>query len=363
MNQDLVHPLVSSSTANLLGLLSTFGCDAKYLPRALFLLTMTMLRQPFRWMAAAGYSRRIRRQQIEPPPIFIIGHWRSGTTHLQNLMSRDPQFARVTLLQAAMPHEFLIVPASIKGRLGGMLPPTRLMDNVPVAADVPWEEELALTSVGRLSFYHVSFFPRCMGRIFDEAVLFEDGDTDLIDTWKRQYLHFLRKVQLVQPGRPLLLKNPANTARIVLLKEMFPGSRFVHIHRDPYRVFASSVHLYLKAQEAWGLHSTDRDSVARHILDSYPKLMNAFFVQREGLSDDELVEIGFRSLQEDPLATLGTIYDHLGIEGFDAAVPEFERYIDSQRDYKKNDLPLAAHEQDEVARRWNDVFDRLGYAV
>jgi len=363
MNQDLVHPLVSSSTGNLLNLFRTYGCEAKFVPRALLLLTMTMFRLPMRWVAAARYSGRIRRQKIEPPPIFIIGHWRSGTTHLQNLMSRDPQFARVTLLQAAMPHEFLILPDSMRGRIGGMLPPTRLMDNVPVAADVPWEEELALTSVGRLSFYHVSFFPKRMGRIFDEAVLFSNGDAELIDIWRRQYLHFLRKVQLEQPGLPLLLKNPANTARIVLLKEMFPGCRFIHIHRDPYKVFVSSVHLYLKAQEAWGLQATDRDLVVRHVLDSYPMLMDAFFAQRDVLGDGELVDVGFRSLQEDPIGTLANIYSELGIGGFDAAVPHFEDYVDSQRDYKKNRLPLAANEKDAVSQRWKGVFDRLGYPV
>ncbi len=363
MNQDLVHPLVSSSTANLLALISSYGCDAKYVPRALYLLLMTVMRLPVRWTAAARFAGRIRNQPIEPPPIFIIGHWRSGTTHLQNLMSRDPRFARVTLLQAAMPHEFLILPNSIKGRIGGMLPPTRLMDNVPVAADVPWEEELALTSVGRLSFYHVSFFPRRMGRIFNDAVLFDDGDVGLIETWKRQYLHFLRKVQLEQPGRPLLLKNPANTARITLLKQMFPGCRFIHIHRDPYKVFASSVHLYLKAQEAWGLQSTERDRVARHILESYPLLMNAFFDQRGDLGEDELVDVGFRSLQEDPIGTLAGIYRDLGMADFGAARPYFEEYLESQRDYKKNRLPLAANEKELVAHRWREVFDRLGYAI
>ena len=358
-----MHPLVSSSFANLVRVTSAYGCEAKYVPRLLYLRVMTLLRQPAIWLAAARFNRRIERQPIEPPPIFIIGHWRSGTTHLQNIMSRDPQFGRVTLLQAAMPHEYPILPAAMKARLGRMLPATRLMDNVPIAADVPWEEELALTSVGRLSFYHVSFFPRCMERIFNEAVLFDNGNPDLIATWKRHYLHFLRMIQLEQPGMPLLLKNPANTARVSLLREMFPGARFIHLHRNPYKVFTSSVHLYLKAQEAWGLQSTDRDLVVQHVLDSYPKLMNAYFEQRKGLNDGALVEIDFKSLQTDPIGTLSTVYRHLAIPDFDAALPRFKDYLESQRHYKKNDLPLSASDKETVAHRWKDVFEQLGYTV
>lgn len=363
MNQELMHPLVASSFTNLLGLVRAYGCEPRFIPRLLYLMLTTIVRSPVIWTASAVYGRRTRRQQIEPPPVFIIGHWRSGTTHLQNVMSCDPQFGRVTLLQAAMPHEFLLLTEGMKKRIGSMLPSKRLMDEVPIAAEVPWEEELALTAVGRLSFYHVSFFPKCMGQVFREAVLFDGGSAKLIKTWKRQYTDFLRKIQFAQPGKRLLLKNPANTARINLLREMFPDAQFIHLHRDPYKVFASSVHLYLKAQEAWGLHSTDRNMIIEHVLASYPQLMNAFFEQREGLSKRELVEVDFRSLQQEPIKTLSKIYDQLELPHFDAAVPHFEKYLDSQRNYRKNRLPLTEEERKTVANRWRDVFERLGYPV
>ena len=84
------------------------------------------------------------------------------------------------MLQAAMPNDFLGFPSFLKAGLGRLFPRQRLMDNVPVDADVPWEEEMALTAVGRLSFYHVSFFPRRMAQVFQEAVLFGNGNPDLV---------------------------------------------------------------------------------------------------------------------------------------------------------------------------------------
>lgn len=361
MNQGLMHPLAASSFLNLLALVKAYGCDARFAPRLLYLMAVTLSRQPVMWAADAVYGRRLARQPIEPPPIFIIGHWRSGTTHLQNLLSCDPQFGRVTLLQAAMPHEYLLLPAFVKDRLGRMLPPRRLMDDVPVAADVPWEEELALTATSRLSFYHVSFFPRCMDRVFDEAVMLDGGDARRVAEWQRHYLAFLKKVQFLQPGLRLLLKNPANTARVGLLRRMFPGAQFIHIHRNPYKVFASSVHLYQKAQEAWGLHATSREAIVRHVLRIYPELMHAFFARRGELGDRELVELSFQSLQSDPLGTLQRIYRGLALPGFDAAAPRFQAYLESQRNYRKNNLPLSEPERDAVARRWGDIFEQLGY--
>jgi hypothetical protein len=103
--------------------------------------------------------------------------------------------------------------------------------------------------------------------------------------------------------------------------------------------------------------------IAEHVLTSYPQLMNAFFEQREGLSDRELVEVDFRSLQQEPIETLSTIYRQLSLPDFDAAVPHFEEYLESQRNYRKNSLPLRAGERKAVAERWRDMFERLGYPV
>ena len=39
------------------------------------------------------YGRRIAAAEITQPPIFIIGHWRSGTTYLHELMVCDERLA------------------------------------------------------------------------------------------------------------------------------------------------------------------------------------------------------------------------------------------------------------------------------
>src|SRR5262245_20250114 len=44
----------------------------------------------------ALYGHRIRATQIDPDPVFIIGHWRSGTTYMHELMSHDERFVTPT---------------------------------------------------------------------------------------------------------------------------------------------------------------------------------------------------------------------------------------------------------------------------
>ena len=359
----MLHPLSSSSLPNLVRLFGRYGCAPRYLPRATLMALACLLRQPLAILESVCYRRKLKVQTIDPPPIFIVGHWRSGTTHLQNLLSQDPQFGRVTLLQASMPNDFLLMPEIVADLLQRLLPKKRLMDEVPVSVDAPWEEEMALASTGMLSFYHVSFFPKHIEKIFDRAVMLKGGDPNLVAEWRRQYLAFLSKVQFAQSNKQLLLKNPANTARIPLLQAMFPGARFIHIHRNPYKVFASTIHLYLSVQREWGLQSPNRNRVVQHILRSYPLLMAAWIRDRDGLGAGHFTELSFSELQGRPLKTLQDIYTALGLDGFDAAQPYFQRYLTSQQDYRKNCLELSGQERQQASQQWHSIFDQLGYPI
>lgn len=40
-------------------------------------------------------------------PVFIIGHWRSGTTFIHNVLSKDPQFGYCSTYQTVFPHLML----------------------------------------------------------------------------------------------------------------------------------------------------------------------------------------------------------------------------------------------------------------
>lgn len=358
----LTHPLGSSSFSNLVKMFARYGCEARYLPRLLGVGSICLLRQPVFWYESIRYQKRINHQARPESPVFVIGHWRSGTTHLQNLLSVDRQFASVTLREAAMPHDFLTLGKLIQSGFEKSIPKKRLMDNVAVAADSAWEEELALVSTSPMSFYHVSFFPKGNERIFRDSILFDGNKPELIDQWRRDYIWFLKKVSLIKGHKRFLLKNPANTARIRLLLELFPDAKFIHIKRDPYQVFRSTVHLYYEAQKEWGFHRVNREAIVEHVLSSYPLLMEAYTEQYPSIPSGNFAELRFEDLEVAPLDTIRTVYQDAGISGYSEAEPAIKAHLRATEGYIKNPHSLSGEEQALVRNRWAKWFDELGYA-
>lgn len=361
MSDSTPHPLLASSPATFVRVLSRYGFDAASIPRVLGMGMAVLARQPLRMVSYLKSARATARQEITEDPLFVVGHWRSGTTHLQNLLSQDPQFANVTLLHAALPHEASLLTGRAKSWMAKKLPATRLMDNLPVGMDVPWEEELGMAACSRFSYYHISSFGKKMDQVFRDTVLLEEVDRAEQERWWKAYHGFLQGVQLTQPNGRLLLKNPANTARVRLLLEKFPDAGFLHLHRNPYEVFISTVHLHEKAQAAWGLQAVTRQQIVDHVLGSYPLLMQAWLDQKDTIPRGQLTEMRFEDLVREPLDTLRRAYTELGLEGFAEARPGIEEHLSEQRNYQRNRLRLSEEERGRVAERWKPWFEALGY--
>src|SRR4051812_38965344 len=72
------------------------------------LITLFSIPNTFtRWREEARYGHEWEQVEIQPP-LFILGHYRSGTTHLHNLLAVDPRFAYLNAFQACYPHTFLL---------------------------------------------------------------------------------------------------------------------------------------------------------------------------------------------------------------------------------------------------------------
>ena len=53
------------------------------------------------------YGKKIESLRVEGP-VFVLGHWRSGTTLLHEILALDPQFEAPTTYQCLNPHSFLL---------------------------------------------------------------------------------------------------------------------------------------------------------------------------------------------------------------------------------------------------------------
>ena len=112
----------------------------RYVWRFLIVALSSIVTLPFALCERILYGRKIANTQIQQPPVFIIGHWRSCTTHLHNLMTQDDSFGYLSMYQALVPDCSLIGRHGFKFLLTKILPLKRPMDNVTWPLESPQEE-------------------------------------------------------------------------------------------------------------------------------------------------------------------------------------------------------------------------------
>ena len=292
-----------------------------------------------------------------PPPLIVLGIWRSGTTHLHNLLSKDTRYAFPNTYQALFPNTFLTSEAKTAPSLDSMMTTTRPMDNVKQGGSEPQEDEFALIPSG-LSFVCSFAFPQT-GDDYWRFLTLRDATEEEVERWKATLLWFLKKLTF-KYERPLVLKSPGHTGRIKLLLQMFPDAKFVHIRRHPYAVFRSAIHAGRSVMPYWVYQRYDEDETA--LLDNHAAVYEAFFEERNLIPSGNFCEIKFEELDANPLDTMRDIYEQLSLPDFSVVEPTLREYLDSLQGYKKNsfsELPEATKQK--VSQRLAQCFEAWGY--
>jgi len=307
------------------------------------------------------HGAAIKNVEFDEAPVFIIGHWRSGTTHLHNLMSQDDQFACVRMAQALSPDCAVSSQGWLPRLFARVFPQKRPMDNLTWPMDAPQEEEIPLAKMSPYSWYTQFFFPQNAKSLLTKGVLFDQTPKRIRKEITRKYLSVLKTASYLEPGKQLLLKNPVNTARIPMLLDLFPDAKFVAIHRSPYEVFPSTINLHRKILNLTSLQDFDEELIEENVLATYEEVMRSYLTDIEQIPSGNLVEVAYGDLDERPLETVRGIYDQLGLPGWKAASSPVQDYIDSQRDYRKNGFRITDRSASIIENRWRFAFEAFGY--
>ncbi len=345
------HPLFGANTRTLLALLRRHGVrPGDRIGVLLGALASSIARAPIslceRGLVAA------KAPEESPAPLFILGHWRSGTTHLYNILSKSDDFAYVPPLATGLPWDMLTLGRALRPWLEKMLPGERFIDKIPVRPDSPQEDEAALANTQPVSFYHGLYFPRRIREEVERGVFFDGLRASEIALWERRFLHFIDKIRILQPGRRVVIKNPVYTARVAAMDRLCPGSLFVHISRDPRDVFFSMRGFYSKLLEAYALQPYSLDGVDELIFTVYERMMDRLYADAATLPAGRLIEIRYDDLTAAPIECLRAIGSRLGLhEEIERSVPAFREYLDSVRKYEKNRHDRPAPDVAMVERR------------
>jgi hypothetical protein len=350
----------------------TFGLWLKYISQNRFDFSLSRLPTAF---SITGFSfgnsvlalaqrmlcsRAISRTKLTRPPLFILGHWRSGTTLLHELLIRDERHTFATTCQCFAPEHFLLTERLITKYFSFVVPDKRPMDNMEAGWSRPQEDEFALVNLGIPSPYLVMGFPN-RGEVHADYLTLKSLTTEEREKWKAALVTFLKRITCRTPKR-IVLKSPPHTARLQTLLEMFPDGRFMHIVRDPITVFASTVRTWQALNFVQGLQvPRDESWLYEYVLTNFERMYASFEEDRCLLSRGQLFELRYEDLIEDPKGLLREAYNYLGLGDFAVAEPAIDAYLEETRDYRTSKYEVAPELRRQIEARWGPYVRRYGY--
>ncbi len=292
--------------------------------------------------------------------MFVIGHWRSGTTLLHELLTLDPRHTCADTYACLAPSHFLVSRYLVTWWLQLLMPKCRPMDNVRVGWKQPQEDEWALCLLGLPSPYRTVAFPRRLPQCPDYLDLQELSAASLGD-WDDVLIRFLKSVVLSQGSARLILKSPTHTARVSHLRTLFPHARFVHVVRDPLTVYPSTLRLWKRLSADHGLQIPDERELEEFVLDSFVQMYDAFESERGSIPGNRLCDVRYEQLVADPVGQLQQVYETLELGDFEMVRPHVERRVATSADYQVNQYELTDQQRDRVLSRWSKFCCRYGY--
>ena len=328
-------------------------------PIALIITLVTPLNSLLARLQRLTHGARIDAVVIADPPVFIIGHWRSGTTYLHELLALDSRLATPNTYQCFAPRHFLLT-EWLFTRLGfWMLPRKRPMDNVVVGWDRPQEDEFALLTLAAPSPYLRMAFPNTPAP-YMEFLDMEGCDARDLARFEAELRRF-RKTLTWRTGKRILLKSPTHTGRIDFLARMFPGAKFIHLVRDPRALFPSTQRLWRSLDAVQGMQVPREEGLDDYVFECLTRMYRGFDRQRPLIPPRDICDLRYEALVEDPVREVRRVYDALGLPGFEAVLPALEAHATAQQGYSPNQHALDPAVEAEIRRRWAKYCKAFGY--
>ncbi len=366
-NNSAMHYLQCGNLRMILGMLweNRRRLSAKEAPKIAQVLFMSLVLSPVAFFENLFHARKIANTKIEKPPIFIVGHWRSGTTYLTSIMTQDDSKSYFKAEQTFSFPVFLTLGNALKTIYRKVLPKKRPMDNMKMGTDEPQEEAFALATMIEESIVHMMSFPS-NARFYAKCAFYSELPERKRRKLRRNYLKIVKKLTYYTGGKQLILKSPENTARIDMLLELFPDAKFIHIYRNPYSVFPSTVGMFKKLFPIFSLEDITKhpdELVDNVILDIYEKLYTQYLRDKALIPEHNLIEIKYEDFVQDPMHYMKRVYEELDIEGYAEQKGNFEDYINAQSGYRTNNYKIDTINKKRLNKRLFFLFKKFGYKM
>ncbi len=277
----------------------------------------------------------IQQQKIQKP-IFITGWYRTGTTHLHNLLALHPN------LRAPLFWELRHPCPTLNPRTAD---PNRQIRNVKLASKIHGYLAPGFSAVHPLEAERPE---ECL-HLFDKACV---GTTSFFMTEAKSFAWWLLdhgilhgydffKIQLqllnwLRPGRQWVLKWPYHLWHLATLLETFPDATVIHLHRDPCQSIPSVCSLAAAARAPF-CESIDNAALGEFWLNYCEAGLKRGLTARQKANANQIIDIRYPDLKADPLSVIDQIQNIICLDGFEAWTKSLK--IDSKTTKKKRPQP------------------------
>jgi hypothetical protein len=249
-------------------------------------------------------------------PLVIAGLARTGTTMLHRLLSADPGLHAARWWEVRFP-----APPPDWNSCG---PDPRIaeahaqvkwiLEHQPVLAAIhPWDAEGPDEESMLMEHSFLSWVPESAANVPGYRAWLDRQDLRPAYTLLRRLLQFLQwqKRRRGETAERWVLKAPMHLGFLDLLFEAFPGARVIQTHRDPLDTIPSVASFYFAL---WGLATEKPDpvEVGRQCLARWSGALRRSLAVRDALPAAQFVDVAYRDVARDPLASVRRIYAALG---------------------------------------------------
>ncbi|QLL05434.1 sulfotransferase family protein [Mycobacterium vicinigordonae] len=250
--------------------------------------------------------------EVVAGPVFVIGLPRTGTTALSQLVAADPQFRSLRMWESQAPTP---PPESATQhsdpRIGQAEAGLKMLDDMfPLMKTLYNSEARAPTECQDLMGMSFRTFH------FDGAVRAPAYLAWLMDCDMRETYTFHRRVlKLLQwhcPPNLWHLKTPVHMFALDALVQAYPDAKFLWSHRDPAKVMGSVCSL-IHYVRSWSSDRDDAHELGAEQVASWAEAVRRAMDFRRRAGDDRFADVSFADLQDDPVRTLQTSYESLGL--------------------------------------------------
>jgi omega-hydroxy-beta-dihydromenaquinone-9 sulfotransferase len=293
-------------------------------------------------------------------PVIIIGHWRTGSTYLHQLMNLDEQLVAPTLFQTSIPDGFLTARRYYAPIMKKFLGKFRPFDQMKTGIDEPQEDEFATYRMSTFSPLEQLMFPKSQEYFLlgKDCRFIPEGNKK--EKWEKSIILFYRKIAWFSKKR-LVLKNPFHSMRMEFLRSKFPEAKFIHIYRNPCNVVPSTIKMWTIVGSQNAMNNKWRQPTVEEVAKFQSIMLKEIRNQLGKLPRGSYSEVCYENLEKDPVHTLRKAYIEIGLE----FTNEFETYLNEflteNRNYEKNIYTITEEDKEIITRNLEESMKYYGY--